>query len=31
MMPHINKEAYFTERITIQEVVTIKKDWHYEK
>lgn len=30
-MPHVNEEAYFIEKVTIQEVVTIKKDWHYER
>lgn len=31
IMAHVNKEGYFIERVTIQEVVTMKKEWHYER
>lgn len=30
-MAHANKEGYFIERGAIQAVVTIKKEWHYER
>lgn len=31
IMAHVNKEAYFMEQVTIQEVVTMKKEQHYER
>lgn len=31
IMAHVNKEAYFMEKVTIQEVVTMKKEQHYER
>lgn len=31
IMAHVNKEGHFIERVTVQEVVTMKQEWQYER